>query len=116
MGEEALTVGGGLLTTGMSIAANAASAAKQRAHDYEMWRKQIQYNDPSNQIKLYRRAGINPHMALTQGAIGSAKAEQNAGGQSAPTYDFSPLSSAFSVKSITFSLALAAFSAATCFS
>ena len=96
MGAEAFAIGGGLLSTGLQIQANGSAAAKQRAFDYDMWKRQIEYNNPSNQVKLYRRAGLNPHMALTNGAIGSAKAEQNAGGQSAPQYDFSPLASAFS--------------------
>ena len=96
MGAEAFAIGGGLLSTGLQIQANSSAAAKQRAFDFDMWKRQIEYNDPSNQVKLYRRAGLNPHMALTNGAIGSAKAEQNAGGQSAPQYDFSPLASAFS--------------------
>lgn len=93
---EGLGIAGGILSTGLQIQANSSAAAKQRAFDFDMWKRQIEYNDPSNQLRLYRRAGLNPHMALTNGAIGSAKAEQNAGGQNAPQYDFSPLASAFS--------------------
>lgn len=88
--------GAGLVTTGMTIAANAASADKQRAHDYFMWREQNKYNSPKNQVDRLRSAGLNPHMALTNGAVASGISNQSAGGQQYPTYDFSPMAEGFS--------------------
>ena len=45
------------------------AAENQKARDYNtlMWEKNNAYNDPSAQMERLRNAGINPHLAYSQG-------------------------------------------------
>lgn len=38
---------------------------KQNAWNLEMWKRQNEYNDPSKQVERFKRAGINPAIALS---------------------------------------------------
>lgn len=42
--------------------------AKQRNWTQDMWNKQNEYNDPQNQMNRLKNAGINPHLAYSNGA------------------------------------------------
>ena len=55
----------------------------QKARDYntEMWEKNNEYNDPSQQMARLKNAGINPHLAYSQGGVtntSSSPASSNA--------------------------------------
>ena len=55
---------------------------RQMAYNTDMWNKQNEYNDPSNQVERLRAAGINPYLALQNGnGVGVA---QSAGGVTPP--------------------------------
>lgn len=55
---------------------------RQMAYNTDMWNKQNEYNDPSNQVERLRAAGINPYLALQNGnGVGVA---QSAGGVNPP--------------------------------
>lgn len=76
------------LVSGVS---NLILAGKQREYDRRMIAEQNKYNSPVEQVKRLRAAGINPAIALTNGSISSGDQSQTAGGQTAPTVDFSPI-------------------------
>ncbi len=55
----------------------------QKARDYNtlMWEKNNEYNDPSKQMERLKNAGINPHLAYSNGAVtntSSSPASSNA--------------------------------------
>ena len=55
----------------------------QKARDYntEMWEKNNAYNDPTQQMSRLKNAGINPHLAYSQGGVtntSSSPASSNA--------------------------------------
>lgn len=70
---------------------NLIQAGKQREYDRRMIAEQNKYNSPVEQVKRLRAAGINPALALTNGSLSSGDQSQSAGGQTAPTVDFSPI-------------------------
>ena len=72
----------------LSSAANVALAQGQRSHDVRMWNMQNEYNSPANQVKRLRAAGLNPGL---NSSVGVGNNESSAGGQTAPTVDFSPI-------------------------
>ena len=59
------------------------SKENQKARDYntEMWEKNNEYNDPTQQMARLKNAGINPHLAYSQGGVtntSSSPASSNA--------------------------------------
>lgn len=64
---------------------------EQRAHDERMWHLQNEWNDPRSQVKRLREAGVNPAIAMSNGAITSGVNSSSAGGQNPIPYDFSPM-------------------------
>ena len=55
----------------------------QKARDYntQMWEKNNAYNDPTQQMARLKNAGINPHLAYSQGGVtntSSSPASSNA--------------------------------------
>ena len=59
------------------------SKENQKARDYntEMWEKNNAYNDPTQQMARLKNAGINPHLAYSNGAVtntSSSPASSNA--------------------------------------
>lgn len=59
------------------------SKENQKARDYntEMWEKNNVYNDPTQQMSRLKNAGINPHLAYSQGGVtntSSSPASSNA--------------------------------------
>lgn len=83
-----IAVGGSLINGLMQGAQNRANRRfqereNQKARDYNtlMWEKNNQYNDPSQQMERLKNAGINPHLAYSNGAVtntASSPASSNA--------------------------------------
>lgn len=79
---------GSVASSLLSSVANYALAQGQRSHDVRMWQMQNEYNSPRSQVIRLRAAGLNP--GLNQ-SVGTGENSQHAGGQTAPTVDFSPI-------------------------
>ena len=83
-----IAVGGSLVNGLMQGGQNRAnrkwqSKENQKARDYntEMWEKNNAYNDPTQQMARLKNAGINPHLAYSQGGVtntSSSPASSNA--------------------------------------
>lgn len=79
---------GGLFNAGSQARQNRLnrkfqSEENQKARDYNtmMWEKNNEYNDPTQQMVRLKNAGINPHLAYSQGAVtntSSSPASSNA--------------------------------------
>ena len=59
------------------------SAENQKARDYntQMWKMNNAYNDPTKQMERLKNAGINPHLAYSEGSpmnTSNAPASSNA--------------------------------------
>jgi len=48
---------------------NVISGRNNRRHSIDMWKRQNEYNLPSNQMTRLQNAGINPHLAFSSGNI-----------------------------------------------
>ena len=64
-------------------AMNMQNFREQRDYDYRKWKELLSYHDPSSQITRYKKAGINPYLALSN--IDSGNVSSYAGGQTPPT-------------------------------
>ena len=83
-----LAVGGSIVNGLMQGSQNRANRRfqereNQKARDYNtlMWEKNNAYNDPSQQMERLKNAGINPHLAYSQGGVtntSSSPASSNA--------------------------------------
>ena len=85
---------GGIGSVASSLIGNSTNvqlAREQREWDYKMWKENNEYNTPQNQMKRLRDAGLNPGLAMSNGLIGNGLSSQTAGGQTAPTVDYSPI-------------------------
>ena len=82
---------GSVASTLIGNSANIQLAREQREWDYKMWKENNEYNTPQNQMKRLRDAGLNPGLAMSNGLIGNGLSSQTAGGQTAPTVDYSPI-------------------------
>lgn len=99
-------VGAGILSSGLSTIGNLLGADKQfdyqkqlAAQQYEynkqLMQMQMDYNSPSNQINMYRQAGINPYAALGNNTsvgsssvgLGSAPNLSNIGSQAVDAFN-----------------------------
>lgn len=86
--SSGIAVGGSLVNGLMQGSQNRAnrkwqSKENQKARDYntEMWEKNNAYNDPTQQMARLKNAGINPHLAYSQGGVtntSSSPASSNA--------------------------------------
>lgn len=83
LGAVGSTVAGSLL--------NRESVDSANQQNYRNWIKQQQYNSPDKQVQRLRAAGINPAIALQNGAIDSGNMQSQAPDANYPTYDFSPV-------------------------
>ena len=86
LGNAAKTIGGGLvagipgaIATGIGALANVRATKNNRNYNYELWKRQNEYNLPSNQMKRLQDAGINPHLAFQRGAISNVATQQAKG-------------------------------------
>lgn len=85
----------GMASTVMQSNANREAIREQNEYDYKKWREYIQEIDPSTQVMKMRRAGINPAIALSQGAIDSGNPSSAPPQSHVPQYDFSPMAQGF---------------------
>lgn len=90
-----------LLSAGIGAASNVAqnyfnSQANKEARQwqYQMWMKNNEYNTPQNQVARLRAAGLNPGIAMSNGAVGSGTSSSPAEGVEPMKYDFSPAATA----------------------
>ena len=86
---SAAIAAGGTLVNGL---ANAISQKKQNEQNiqlqWDMMRYQNDYNKPINQMQRLKEAGINPHLAYSQGGIQNQSAAPVAQNHAAPQYNF----------------------------
>lgn len=73
--EDFLGIGVGLINSGLSYWSNQQTNAMNRQlyedakkHSIDMMNIQNQYNDPSQQMMRFARAGLNPHLVYGKGA------------------------------------------------
>lgn len=52
--------------------ANAKAVADANEWNYQLWREQMAYNTPANQVARLRAAGLNPNLFYSQGDPGNA--------------------------------------------
>lgn len=57
---------------------NMALAEYQYSKNLEQWNRQNEYNDPSAQMERYRRAGLNPNLAIGNAGNASSSPEYSA--------------------------------------
>lgn len=88
---DSLPVVGGVVSSLINSSSNVKLSREQREFDYRMWKLNNEYNTPTKQVQRLRDAGVNPALALTNGVMDSGVSSSSAGGQSAPTVDFSPI-------------------------
>jgi hypothetical protein len=55
--------------TDMSIAANKELAQYAYQQDLAMWQRNNNYNNPANQMKRLKSAGLNPHLVYGNGSV-----------------------------------------------
>lgn len=74
---------------------------KQMDYNTDMWNKQNEYNDPTQQVERLKKAGINPALALSNISTGTAQSGNSVGLPSPSStsvqpykYDFSGIGSA----------------------
>ena len=82
---------GSLISTYSTNKANAEATRYATDMDYQKWREYLEYSDPKAQVKRLRNAGINPSLAMSNGAIDSGNPSSPAAETKYPTYDFSPI-------------------------
>ena len=87
----ALPVLGSLASTYLSNKANAEATKYASDLDYQKWREYLDYSDPKDQVRRMRNAGMNPALAMANGAIDSGNPSSPAAETKYPTYDFSPI-------------------------
>ena len=87
----ALPVLGSLASTYMNNKANAEATKYASDLDYRKWREYLDYSDTKEQVKRMRSAGMNPALAMANGAIDSGNPSSPAADTKYPTYDFSPI-------------------------
>lgn len=88
---DSLPVVGGVASSLINSSSNVKLSREQREFDYQMWKLNNEYNTPAKQVQRLRDAGVNPALGLTNGVMDSGVSSSSAGGQSAPTVDFSPI-------------------------
>lgn len=76
---------GGLLQSGMQMLSNqrqnvvnARNARQAQQWELEMWNRMNEYNTPANQIARFQAAGLNPHLAYSQGSAGNTSGSPGA--------------------------------------
>lgn len=91
LASAAIQVGGNLLNTGLSNMS--ANKATKKAYKYNMWmwNAQNEYNLPSNQMKRFRDAGLNPYLVYGHGTSTLASTPSSAGTPSRYPYQLDVL-------------------------
>lgn len=70
---------------------NVNAQREQREYDRRFWYEQQRYNSPVNQVARLRQAGLNPSLAMQNGAIDSGNISSLPNAHEPPQYDFSPI-------------------------
>lgn len=70
---------------------NVNAQREQRDYDRRFWYEQQRYNSPVNQVARLRQAGLNPSLAMQNGAIDSGNISSLPNAHEPPQYDFSPI-------------------------
>lgn len=83
---------GGLAATALGSAMNSKASRDSNQLNMRNWKEQAEYNSPRNQVQRLREAGVNPALALQNGAMDSGSMSNQAPDAVTPQYDFSPLS------------------------
>lgn len=83
---------GGVASSLLTNKSNEAATEYATNMDYKKWREYLEYSSPDEQVRRMRKAGINPAIAMGQGAIDSGNPSSPAPETRYPTYDFSPIS------------------------
>ena len=91
MPAETLPIIGSVASSFLNGVSSFLGSRSQREWDAHQLQLEREYNSPINQKNRLRQAGFNPALAMSNGMITSGNAG-NAGGQTAPSYDFSPIS------------------------
>lgn len=92
-GSALLSSGINYLGTSMTNNSNYEAAKYASDMDYKKWHEYLDYQDPKNQVKRLRAAGMNPALAMSQGAIDSGNPSSPPPETRVPqyNYDFSPI-------------------------
>lgn len=59
----------GIIGQSMANDANRAMAGSANAINYQMWREQLEWNKPINQVARLKEAGLNPALAYGNGSV-----------------------------------------------
>lgn len=86
---------GSMASTIVSNNMNREAAEDSNMRNLRNWAGMAEYNSPFNQVKRLRKAGINPALAMQQGAMDSGSMSSPPPDSVTPSYDFSPTSQAF---------------------
>lgn len=98
MGAAALSVIPAMASVASSVMTNNANrelVREQNEYDYKKWREYVDEINPVNQVKKLRDAGINPALAMSQGAIDSGNPSSGVPQSHVASADFSPIAQGF---------------------
>ena len=86
-----INAGTSIYTTNKTNQSNEDIARYASDQDYKKWREYVDLVDPKNQVARLRAAGMNPAIAMGNGAIDSGNPTSMAPETKVPTYDYSPI-------------------------
>ena len=95
MGPAIIAALGSMASNMMSSQLNKHAAEESNMRNLRNWHEMASYNSPKNQVERLRQAGINPALALQNGAMDSGSLSSPPPESVTPNYDFSPSSQAF---------------------
>lgn len=93
--ESMIPAAAGIAVDAIKMNNQLAENKSARDYDYNKWREYVHEIDPKTQVKKMRAAGINPAVALSQGAIDSGNPSAQAPEAKIPQFDFSATSQGF---------------------
>lgn len=100
---------GGVLTTGLGMVGNIISTAmtnranremqrEANEHNERLWREQMEYNSPVNQMARFKQAGLNPNLAYGDNGNAGAPPEYVSSKNQAPQFDPMAIANALLIK------------------
>lgn len=95
----AIGTAGNIVSTAMTNASNRAMQREANEHNERLWREQMQYNDPSNQIARLKGAGLNPNLATGAPNQAGAPPEIRSSKNEAPQVDPMMIANAMMLRS-----------------
>ena len=93
--ESMIPAAAGIAVDAIKMNNQLAENKSARDYDYNKWREYVHEIDPKTQVKKMRSAGINPAVALSQGAIDSGNPSAQAPEAKIPQFDFSATAQGF---------------------